>query len=98
MSLSAQEKRLRDLVIEDKLVEVEAILKEGVQPNFKDEHRVTPLDISDMRGNVDMYKLLCKYGAEPDEKHKFRHHAAREGHVKIIELPLEAFLAFCLLQ
>ncbi|PTB49575.1 hypothetical protein M431DRAFT_486578 [Trichoderma harzianum CBS 226.95] len=101
MSLSAQgsalrsfdiEKRLLDLVKSDDIDGVEAILKEKVHPYFKDELGVTPLEISSMRGNVKMSKLLLEYGGDQNPKDKSDStplpDAAGGGHVDIKELLL----------
>ncbi|KAF3067529.1 hypothetical protein CFAM422_008529 [Trichoderma lentiforme] len=99
MSLSAQEsalrsfdieKRLLDLVKDDDVDGVEAILKEKVHPYFKDELGVTPLDISSMRRNVKMSKLLLEYGGDQNPKDKSGStplpDAAEGGNVDIKEL------------
>ncbi|KAL6789689.1 pectin lyase fold/virulence factor [Trichoderma sp. SZMC 28012] len=81
-------KRLLDLVKDDDIDGVEAILEEKVHPYFKDELGVTPLQISSMRGNVKMTNLLLKYGGDqnPKDKSDSTPDAAGGGNVDIEKL------------
>jgi ankyrin repeat protein len=75
------------------LIKVQIALKNGANPNAKNNDDSTPLHIAAYHGHVEIVKLLLKRGADPNAKNNDDstplHIAAYHGHVEIVKLLLK---------
>ena len=72
---------------------VRKLLKEGKNPNIKDEYGWTPLHWAALGGHADVARLLLEHGANPNAQvingWTPLHMAAPRGHVDVVKLLLE---------
>jgi len=84
---------LHDAAYDGDVERVRKLLKEGKNPNIKDEYGNTPLHIAASKGRVDVARLLLKHGADPNVQNEYGwtplHGAASEGYVEVVKLLLE---------
>ncbi|CAE6911559.1 Kidins220 [Symbiodinium natans] len=68
--------------------EVEGALRRFADPNSQDDNGWTALSFAACRGDIDMVKLLCKAGADPElgpDDNAPLHLAVREGCLRVVD-------------